>query len=43
MPVEEMYKILKDLHEKTDWNNLESIKRYNQTARELRKIVEEDD
>lgn len=43
MTVEEMYKILKDLHEKTDWNNLESIKRYNQTARELRKMVEEDD
>ena len=36
MTSEEYYAELKERHEQTDWNNLDSIKAYNQYARSLR-------
>ncbi len=36
MTSEEYYAVLKERHEQTDWNNLDSIKAYNQYARLLR-------
>ena len=41
MTREEYYALLKKKHEETDWNNLESIKRYNEYARMLRQMLEE--
>ena len=38
---EQYYKLLKQKHTQTNWNNLESIKEYNRYARELRKSYEE--
>lgn len=43
MTREQMYAILKERWEKTDKNNLESIKAYNKYARELRKQIQEDE
>lgn len=42
MKREDYYKLLKEKHERTDWNNRESIKKYNEYARELRKMIDED-
>jgi len=42
MTREEYYELLKQKHEQTDWNNLESIKAYNEYARELRKELRRD-
>ena len=39
MTSEEYYALLKERHEQTDWNNLDSIKAYNEYARELRHIM----
>lgn len=41
MKREEYYKLLKEKYERTDWNNRESIKKYNEYARELRKMINE--
>ena len=41
MTREEMYEILKRLKETTNWNVREAVKAYNETARMLRKMVEE--
>lgn len=43
MTREQMYELLKKKHAETDWNNLQSIKTYNEYARMLRKLVEEDE
>ena len=42
MTSEEYYKILKERYEKVDWSNRDSIHRYNEFARELRKLVKEE-
>ena len=42
MTREEYYVLLKERHEQVDWNNLESIRAYNEYARELRKQIDED-
>lgn len=42
MTREEMYKLLEKKHKETDWNNLQSIKAYNEYARMLRKLVDEE-
>ena len=39
MTWEEYYKILKMKHAETNWNNLQSVREYNEFARELRKMV----
>ena len=41
MTREEYYELLKKKHAETDWNNLESIKRYNEYARMLRQLLED--
>ena len=43
MTREELYTILKKEWEKTDQNDLESIKAYNRYARELRKQIQGDE
>ena len=42
MTQEQMYKLLEKKHKETDWNNLQSIKAYNEYARMLRKQVNRD-
>ena len=42
MTTEEYYELLKKKHAETDWNNLESIKKYNEYARILRSMLEEE-
>lgn len=37
----EMHEELKRMHERTDWNSLADIKRYNREARALRQMVAE--
>lgn len=39
----EMHEELKRMHERTDWNNLADIKRYNREARALRQMVAEEE
>lgn len=39
MTKEEYYELLKKKHEQTNWNNLESIKRYNEYTRMLRQLL----
>lgn len=39
MDRDEYYRLLKKKHEQTNWNNLESIKAYNEYARQLRKQI----
>lgn len=39
MTREEMYKLLEQKHKETDWNDLQSIKEYNEYARMLRELV----
>lgn len=41
MTKEEYYKLLKEKHEQTNWNNLKSVKRYNEYARMLRQLLED--
>lgn len=43
MSRDEYYQLLKEKHERTDWNDLESIKAYNEYARQLRKQIKEDE
>ena len=43
MTQEEYYKALKEKHDKTDWNNLEEVKQYNEFARLLRSLMEWED
>lgn len=40
MTTEQYYSALKEKHEKTDWNNRESIREYNEFARCLRSMME---
>ena len=42
MTWEEYYALLKERHKQVDWNDLESIRAYNEYARELRKQIDED-
>lgn len=42
MTREEYYELLKEKHQQTDWTNLDSIKEYNEYARELRKQLNEE-
>lgn len=37
---DEYYVLLKELHDRTDWNSLESIHNYNEQARQLRSLME---
>jgi hypothetical protein len=41
MPLEEYYALLKAKYKETDWDDLESIKAYNEYARELRHMMDE--
>ena len=41
MTIQQMYKELEKLYCKVDWSNKESIHRYNEKAREYRKMVSE--
>ncbi len=43
MTTQQMYKELEKLYCNTDWSNLDSVKAYNQKAREYRKMIEEND
>jgi len=43
MTREEMYDLLKQKHDQTDWNSLQSIKEYNRYARLLRQLVSEEE
>lgn len=43
MTRDEMYRLLEKKHKETDWNNLQSIKAYNEYARMLRKLLERKD
>ena len=40
MTREDMYKLLEEKHKQTDWDNLESVKAYNEYARRLRSQLE---
>lgn len=42
MTSDEYYALLKEAHDRTDWNNRESIHAYNELARELRKQMSEE-
>ena len=39
----EMYELLKEKHAQTNWENLESIREYNEYARMLRKLMSKED
>ena len=41
MTLDEYYNILKTMYQKVDWNDLNSIKRYNQFKEDLRKELED--
>lgn len=43
MTRQQMYKELERLYNNTDWSNKESIHRYNEAAKEYRKMVEQED
>ena len=43
MTREEYYAALAEKHKQTDWNDLESIRAYNEYARQLRKELSEDE
>lgn len=36
----EYYAALAEKHKQTDWNNLDSVRAYNEYARQLRKLLE---
>jgi len=40
---EEYYKALEEKYKKTDWSNRQSVKEYNEYARQLRKLLNEED
>lgn len=42
MTRDEHYALLREKHEQTDWNDLNSIKEYNEYARTLRKQLEQE-
>lgn len=42
MTSEEYYEVLKKRHAQVNWNDRESVRRYNEFARELRKLVREE-
>lgn len=42
MTRDECYELLKAAHKRTNWNDLESIKKYNTYAHKLRKQIRED-
>ena len=39
----EYYELLKKKHEQTDWNDLNSVRAYNEYARMLRQMLREED
>ena len=39
----EYYELLEKKHKETDWKNLNSIKAYNEYARQLRHLIDEDE
>lgn len=43
MTRQQMYKELERLYANVDWSNKDSIKQYNEKAREYRKMVEEEE
>lgn len=43
MTRQQMYKELERMYQQVDWSDKESIQRYNEKAREYRKIVEEEE
>lgn len=43
MTRQQMYRELEKLYCKVDWSDKESIRRYNEKAREYRKMVEEEE
>lgn len=43
MARQQMYKELERLYQQVDWSDRESIHRYNEKAREYRKMVEEEE
>lgn len=43
MTRQQMYRELERLYANVDWSNKDSIKQYNEKAREYRKIVEEEE
>ena len=43
MTRQQMYRELERMYQQVDWSNKESIRRYNEKAREYRKMVEEDE
>ena len=43
MTQEEYYAVLKEKYDKTDWSNLEEIRKYNEYARLLRSLMEWED
>ncbi|WP_298029632.1 hypothetical protein [uncultured Dysosmobacter sp.] len=43
MTRDDYYRILKEKHAKTDWNNLKSIKEYNRFRRMLQKLLDDGD
>lgn len=43
MTRQQMYRELERLYANVDWSNKDSIKRYNEKAREYRKMVEEEE
>ena len=43
MTRDEYYELLKKKHEQTDWNDLDSIRAYNEYARMLRQMLREED
>lgn len=42
MSRDEYYALLKKKHEQTDWNDLASIRAYNEYTRMLRQLLKED-
>ena len=42
MTRDEYYTLLDEKHKQTDWNNIESVRAYNEYARMLRKQMEEE-
>ena len=43
MTKQQMYRELERLYTQVDWSNKESIRRYNEKAKEYRKMVEEEE
>lgn len=43
MTQEEYYKLLQEKHQKTDWNDQEQVRQYNEYARRLRSPMEWED